>query len=76
MSNGETVIATIENMREYAGAKDRTVFAWSPVTGEEYSADAEDYWNAPPGWTMTDSEEGPMELVRREPSKPIPVEAE
>jgi hypothetical protein len=59
------MLATIENMYEYAGAKDRNVFAYSPNTGEEYSADPHDYFDAPHGWVMKDSEDKPMILVRR-----------
>lgn len=36
------VIASIANMKLHAETSG--VFAWSPVTGEEYSADARDYF--------------------------------
>jgi len=68
--------ATIENMRKYK-RENRTVegdegtitilarqpVAYSPNTGEQYSADPGDYWNAPDGWVMTDSEDDEMVLV-------------
>lgn len=69
--------ATIENMRKYYREPKRvkqpngqhvTIFpqqpvAYSPETGEEYSANPSDYWNAPAGWTMTDENGNPMLLV-------------
>jgi hypothetical protein len=59
------MLATIENMQAWAGPDNRDVFAYSPTTGEQFSADAADYWNAPAGWAMTDSEGEPMILARR-----------
>jgi hypothetical protein len=58
------MIAMIENMEKLAKAGVRGVMAWSPLTGEEYSATAADYWQAPAGWTMLDAEGEPMLLVR------------
>ena len=69
-------IATIENMKRYH-QQSRTIpgddgditilpqqpVAYSPSTGEQYSANPGDYWNAPDGWTMTDADGEPMILV-------------
>ena len=64
------MIATIENMQKCYDAGMRNggvggprVFAFSPTTDEEYSADPGDYWNAPAGWTLKDSEDKPMILA-------------
>jgi len=62
-SEPEATLATIENMELYAGVPG--VFAYSRETGEEYSANPGDYWNASAGWTMTDSEGEPMILCKR-----------
>lgn len=59
------MIASVANMREHAGAQDRSVFAFSPATREEYSADANDYFTKPDDWIMRDSEGNEMVLVRR-----------
>ena len=65
------MLATIENMRAYyrTGSPSEpapNVFAYSPITGEEYSANPADYWNVPPGWTMKDADGEPMILVTRQ----------
>jgi hypothetical protein len=65
MSTQTEVLATMANMQAYAGSHDRAVFAYSPLTGEEYSADPADYFNARADWTMTDAEGEPMILARR-----------
>jgi hypothetical protein len=57
------MLATIENMQRTKGVAG--VLAWSPTTGEEYSADPGDYWNAPAGWTIRDEDGEPMVLVVR-----------
>lgn len=54
--------ATLENMRRHGGPG---VFVYSPTTGEESSADAEDYFWLPEGESLTDERGGPMVLVRR-----------
>lgn len=64
--------ATIENMRLFA--ERRNLVAFSYITGEEYSANPNDYWNALPGWTMHDSAGEPMILVVRT-LQYLPVEA-
>ena len=56
------MIASMRNMRALHGPG---VVAWSPITGEEYSADPGDYWWADDGWTQLDAEGEPMILVRR-----------
>jgi hypothetical protein len=53
--------ATIENMRAHYR---EDVLAYSFNTGEEYSANPADYWNAPAGWVMKDEDGEPMRLVR------------
>jgi hypothetical protein len=45
------VDATIKNMRNMAGLG---LIAYSPSTGEEYSADAGDYFWADDNFTLTD----------------------
>lgn len=54
-------IATIENMRRYPNR-----IAYSPVTGEECSANPSDYWYAHPGFVLRDEADNPMILVRPE----------
>ena len=56
------MIATIENMLAHYRPG---VFAYSPGTGEEYSADPGDYWDAGRGWTMKDAGGEPMVLVTK-----------
>lgn len=56
------MIATPKNMSLYA---DETVIAHSPLTGEETSATAGDYWMMPIDEPLIDSEGEPMILVRR-----------
>jgi len=57
------MLATIENMRAHPRTPGTVgLTAYSPATGEQYSADPGDYWNASPGWTMRDSEGEPMIL--------------
>ena len=56
------MLATPRNMSKVA---DRVgVMAWSPNTGESYSATAGDYWNRPPDEPLLDSESEPMILAR------------
>jgi len=57
------MIATVANMRK---VQDQSgVFVWSLSTGEEYSADPGDYWNAAEDYTLKDEIGEPMILVRR-----------
>lgn len=55
-------VASVGNMRRIGD--DRAVKAWSPHTGEEYSATPGDYWDAPDSEVLKDSEDEPMILVR------------
>jgi hypothetical protein len=55
-------IATIENMRLN---QDKGVFAYSPTTGEEASADPSDYFWLPEGEPLVDEYDEPMILVTR-----------
>ena len=55
------VIASLKNMKKYKGKGH--VIAYSPHTGEEYSANPSDYWNAPDNWVMKDSSGHRMYLV-------------
>lgn len=59
------MIATIENMREHYAPG---VFAYSPLTGESYSANPGDYFWLPEDTPLTDFLGEPMDLVtsRRE----------
>lgn len=53
--------ATLRNMRENA---DRSgIVAWSPVTGEEYSADYRDYWYLSEDEPLVDDNGDPMVLA-------------
>lgn len=56
-------IATIENMRKYY---EPGVSASSPETGEIYSANPADYWDAEAGFTMYDLNGQPLLLCREE----------
>jgi hypothetical protein len=56
-------LATRENMRKYAGLPG--VFAYSPTTGEQYSATPGDYFWLPEGEVLTDSDGEPMVLARQ-----------
>jgi hypothetical protein len=58
-------LATVANMRRLEGAGDRDVFAFSPTTGEQYSATAGDYWNRPDDEPLTGEDGEPMVLARR-----------
>lgn len=61
-----TVSATPENMKRYYGRPDLgTVFAWSPATREEFSANPSDYWDRRPDVPLLDSEGAEMVLVTR-----------
>lgn len=62
MAGNFAAIATKRAMRERYRPG---VLAYSPATGEEYSANPGDYWAQPDDWTMTDSEGEPMILVTR-----------
>ena len=52
-------LATPRNMRIHEGYG---VVAYSPATGEEYSATPGDYWNMPDDECLTDSEGNEMIL--------------
>jgi hypothetical protein len=53
-------------MKAYYGRPDlNTVFAWSPGTREEYSANPSDYWNRKADEPLLDGEGGEMVLVVR-----------
>lgn len=54
-------LATIENMDSFAHVPN--LIAWSPSTGEEYSANSGDYWHVGPYFTLTDSDDNAMLLV-------------
>jgi hypothetical protein len=56
------MLATPKNMSLYA---DDTVIAYSPLTGEETSATAGDYWMMRFDEPLLDSEGEPMILARR-----------
>jgi hypothetical protein len=56
------MIANLENMRRYC---EPGVFAYSPNTGEECSADPYDYFTLGPDDFLTDELGEPMVLVRR-----------
>ena len=58
-----SVLATPVNMRKYQDV--RGLIAYSPVTGEEYSANAGDYWNWAPDQVMKDQRGNGMILVWR-----------
>jgi hypothetical protein len=55
--------ATVSNMRKFEDRRD--VFAYSPVTHEEYSATPGDYWTMPDDEPLLDQDGVPMILVRR-----------
>lgn len=56
-----TTVATIENMRRHYAPG---VVAYSPKTGEEFSADPRDYPWLPPGEPLMDRIDVPCVLVR------------
>lgn len=69
MTETTQTLATPANMREveshqYPNAR-RHVFAYSPTSGEEYSATAEDYWNLPDDEPLRDANGEPMILAHR-----------
>jgi len=55
--------ASIENIRKCGG---NGVIAFSPYTGEEYSADPGDYWYAEDSLVLEDEDGNDMELVRKQ----------
>jgi hypothetical protein len=57
-----TIYASLDNMRTYA---DKGLFAYSPDTGEECSADASDYWYLGPEDVLEDENGRPMVLAMR-----------
>ena len=57
------MIASIENMRMFYKEGEPLV-AYSPGTGEEYSANPSDYFYTPPQWVMKDQDGEPMILGR------------
>lgn len=57
-----TTLATLANMRQHYTGID--VFAYSPNTGEECSANPADYFTLGPDDTLKDDEDQPMILVR------------
>lgn len=67
-------LATPANMRRFEQEHPRThphiepvrAIAWSPATGEEFSATSGDYWNVPDDMPLLDEREEPMLLVVRE----------
>lgn len=56
------MLATPRNMSKVADLAG--VMAYSPTTGERYSATEGDYWNRPPDEPLLDSESRPMFLAR------------
>lgn len=62
MSDDGTVPANKANMRRIV---EDGVVAYSYDTGEEYSANPHDYYEAPDTWCMRDSNNNPMVLVKR-----------
>jgi hypothetical protein len=66
MTEATITLATVENMRKAESiAPGLRVIAFSPLTGEEYSATPGDYWNHPADEPLRDSEGEPMILVNR-----------
>lgn len=61
-----TTFATIANMEKAREIHGNRVISWSPLTGEEYSANPGDYWQATDEWVMKDSNGEPMILVVRQ----------
>ncbi len=63
----EPIEATPENMKRHHDPNNaiESVIAWSPTTGEEYSATPGDYWDADPTKPLVDSDGEPMILVRK-----------
>ncbi len=55
--------ATVNNMKAHGGGPG--VFAWSPDTDEQCSADPGDYFYMDPDEPLVDSEGNPMQLARR-----------
>lgn len=68
-----STLATVANMRRFEERHPRTqpnvepmrAIAYSPGTGEEYSATSGDYWNQPDDAPLLDHEGEPMLLVVR-----------
>ena len=60
-----TVSATPDNMRRFAGIEGHRVFAWSPATREEFSADPGDYFMLDTDTPLLDAEGGECVLVVR-----------
>ena len=56
------MIATVANMRK---VQDTGAIAYSPTTGEEYSANPADYWDMNDDTSLKDETGEPMILVRR-----------
>ena len=68
-------IATVRNMRRIAAVgRPGNYMAWSPVTGEVYSADPNDYWSADDETTLRDEEGKPMLLVELIPARHVPIQ--
>ena len=59
------IYATIENMRKFEGPG---VVAYSPATGEEYSATPGDYFWLPPGQCLKDTRGRKLRLGRHKPA--------
>ena len=57
--------ATLRNMTEHASG---SAFAWSPITGEEYSATPGDYFTMGPNDVLRDSNGDVMYLATRHTS--------
>lgn len=60
------MIANRVNMEQVEAGGVRGVFAYSPLTGERYSATPGDYWNMPPTEALTDEHGEPMILATEE----------
>lgn len=58
----ERTIATIENMRE-AESRGKRCMAYSPNTGEQFSATSADYFNLPEGKPLVDADGEPLILA-------------
>lgn len=56
------VQASKDNMISYYPVLGGRLMAYSPETGEEFSANPGDYWDAPLDWVMTDAKGVPMLL--------------
>ena len=55
-------LATIKNMKKYYRSN---IIAWSPITGEQYSANHRDYWAMKDDKCLKDSEGNDMILARK-----------